>query len=273
MATPQAAPHSAAAGDGMLRNILTIIFSILAGIVLCACIAGILYGAGVFVMHLGDGSSHKADAGTKATDTDTSGGGSTDNQVTIVHPPPATVYRHEGVDPPEIIVMFAKVKKDAGGVYDVYQIKMFTNSGTGADMATTILTTALDEDQPPEEAFQTCPNDDGNHADMYVCFDVLFTYPSKTYKFTYQPYENDSPIGGLLSEKSGEVNGALGAAAEASPFKQDISGGNSGFITNVVAAAASGFITAIILVAAINCFKKKDPAKERLLASGPGTIV
>eukprot|EP01083_Nonionella_stella_P218475 783418_1 len=252
----------------VLRNVLTIIFSVLAGIAVCAGIAGILYALGVIVVHMGE-CKDKAGTGSDTSTVDPT-------PATVIQPAPATVYRHPKVKKEasgRIYVMFAKVKKAADGV-DRYQNYDFTviQNGTADDaVKTSGLTGDLTIDVGPN-VLSACTNGDKpNHHKMYVCIVVANAAIGTKYKFDYQPLDADgTPVAGKLSEESGEVEGA---ATETNPFQQIVAGGKSSFITTIAAAAASGFMTAIILVAVMNFFKKKEPAKERLVAKYDATVV
>eukprot|EP01083_Nonionella_stella_P218473 783413_1 len=299
----------------VLRNVLTIIFSVLAGIAVCAGIAGILYALGVIVVHMGE-CKDKAGTGSDTSTVDPT-------PATVIQPAPATVYRHPKVKKEasgRIYVMFAKVKKAADGV-DRYQNYDFTviQNGTADDAVKTsgltdsdiaifdesktnimyFLSTcdyyAVDSDHfepsasiilwdlqdnflfsvfrhfggKPQIQPQICGGN-GNHHEMYVCIVLSQATDGAKYKFTYQPFEDGKLVAGKLSEVSGEV---VAAATETNPFQQIVAGGKSSFITTIAAAAASGFMTAIILVAVMNFFKKKEPAKERLVAKYDATVV
>eukprot|EP01083_Nonionella_stella_P218471 783408_1 len=253
--------------EWVLQNVLTIILSVLAGIAVCASIVGILYGLGVVMVHLGSECTKdavvvepKPDAVAKLT--------------------PATVYRRDPADGgagSEIFVMFAKVKKTDDDYQD-YQITIYRGEVAVAPLikitsASGVAFTSTDD----KEAVKACPNGDPkksnhkpNHHATYVCIVVTKAVVGEKYKFTYQPVESANPVTDKLSEVSGEV---VAAATETNPFQQIVAGGKSSFITTIAAAAASGFMTAIILVAVMNFFKKKEPAKERLVAKYDATVV
>eukprot|EP01083_Nonionella_stella_P218476 783419_1 len=254
----------------VFRNVLTIILSVLAGIAVCAGIAGILYALGVIVVHMGE-CKDKAGTGSDTSTVDPT------PSATVIKPGPATVIKHPGG---EIYVMFAKVKKAADGV-DRYQNYDFTviQDGTPVDAVKTSGlqsedSTIYDESKTNIMYFlSTCDyyaGGNGNHHEMYVCIVLSQATDGAKYKFTYQPFEDGKLVAGKLSEVSGEV---VAAATETNPFQQIVAGGKSSFITTIAAAAASGFMTAIILVAVMNFFKKKEPAKERLVAKYDATVV
>eukprot|EP01083_Nonionella_stella_P152733 489950_1 len=107
----------------VFRNVLTMIGYMLAGVAVCAGIVGILYGAGVVVMHWGDGKDCNVENPSDPPPVDTAD----------VKPPAASVIRKDGdaFTKVQITVMFAKVKKDAGrDLYQNYQITMFKGDDT-----------------------------------------------------------------------------------------------------------------------------------------------
>eukprot|EP01083_Nonionella_stella_P218472 783410_1 len=255
----------------VFRNVLTIILSVLAGIAVCAGIAGILYALGVIVVHMGE-CKDKAGTGSDTSTVDPT------PSATVIQPAPATVYRHPKVKKEasgRIYVMFAKVKNAAGGddLYQNYRFTMILDYAPQTPVQTSDLN-AFDPDDKTANNLSKCPNDGAkpnHHVDTYLCIMVTHANIGTKFKFTYQPLDaGDKPVANKLSEESGEVEGA---ATETNPFQQIVAGGKSSFITTIAAAAASGFMTAIILVAVMNFFKKKEPAKERLVAKYDATVV
>eukprot|EP01083_Nonionella_stella_P034560 94583_1 len=253
----------------VLRNVLTIILSVLAGIAVCAGIAGILYALGVVVVHMGE-CKDKAGTGSDASGTDPN------TATTVIKPAPATVYRRPKVATEKsgrIYVMFAKVKKagDGDDRYQKYDFTVIENGVSATAVKTSGLTGDLTIDVGPN-VLSACTNGDKpNHHKMYVCIVVAHATIGAKFKFTYQPLLADgTPVKDKKSEVSGEVEGA---ATETNPFQQVVAGGKSDFITNIAVAASFGFVTAIILVAVMNFFKKKEPAKERLVAKYDATVV
>eukprot|EP01083_Nonionella_stella_P034558 94581_1 len=252
----------------VFRNVLTIILSVLAGIAVCAGIAGILYALGVVVVHMGECKDTSVSDITSTVDPTPS--------ATVIQPAPATVYRHPKVKKEasgRIYVMFAKVKNAADGDvrYQNYDFTVFQN-GASADAVETSGLTVDSTTNVGDNVLSACTNGDKpNHHKMYVCIVVANAAIGTKYKFDYQPLDADGkPVAGKLSEESGEVEGA---ATETNPFQQVVAGGKSDFITNIAVAASFGFVTAIILVAVMNFFKKKEPAKERLVAKYDATVV
>eukprot|EP01083_Nonionella_stella_P034555 94577_1 len=250
----------------VFRNVLTIILSVLAGIAVCAGIAGILYGFGVIMVHMGECKKDTADVVEPSTEV----------AATVAKLTPATVYRRDPADSApgsEIFVMFAKVKKagDGDDRYQKYDFTVIENGVSATAVKTSGLTGDLTIDVGPN-VLSACTNGDKpNHHKMYVCIVVAHATIGAKFKFTYQPLLADgTPVKDKKSEVSGEVEGA---ATETNPFQQVVAGGKSDFITNIAVAASFGFVTAIILVAVMNFFKKKEPAKERLVAKYDATVV
>eukprot|EP01083_Nonionella_stella_P092607 259280_1 len=133
----------------VFRNVMTMIGYMLAGVAVCAGIVGILYGAGVVVMHWGDGK----DCNVVNPSLDTA-----------AKPPAAIVYRH-AVD---LTVMFAKlkVKDDKGALYQNYQITMFKGddtTGTPTLTANLAAAVAKPSHEISKDLLTACPNIGGKN--------------------------------------------------------------------------------------------------------------
>eukprot|EP01083_Nonionella_stella_P003457 9924_1 len=184
----------AAADNQLLRHVLTIVFSVLAGIAFCATIVGILWGAGVLLVHLGECAVAKPPPITPPPTTDS---------VIKTTPPAPFVYRHSTTD--AIFVTFLKVKKSDGGLYDDYLVNVFINGGRF--FGKTIQASELPTQPATNPVFANCPGTNAYHSSV-MCFAVSVTTKLAGYKFNYQPIDAESnPVADLVSKKSKAVVG------------------------------------------------------------------